>query len=138
MVETRNLFLGRLRHRVWSVEQENRDLLLGLLPDIHRSMNTGTRHFPVHLSRRDLDALALTFVAVFNRDEIASQHHGHPLTWIAMPRHSLAWEQDASDEPPWFVLKEDIVCHDDLTGIRLQRFLQSRGNECPRKSQSLP
>ena len=47
-VETRTLFLGRLRHCVWTVEQENRDLLVGLLADIHRSMNGGA--FPLDLS----------------------------------------------------------------------------------------
>ena len=30
IVETRNLFLGRLRHCVWAVEQEDRDLLVGV------------------------------------------------------------------------------------------------------------
>ncbi len=35
VVETRNLFLGRLRHRVRAVEQEDCNLLGGLLADIH-------------------------------------------------------------------------------------------------------
>ena len=44
IVETRNLFLGRLRHCVWAVEQEDCNLLVGLLTDIHRPMNTGALH----------------------------------------------------------------------------------------------
>ena len=43
IVETRNLFLARLRHRVWTIQQENCDLLVGLLSDIHRPMNAVTR-----------------------------------------------------------------------------------------------
>ena len=35
IVETRTRFLGRLRHRVWTVEQKDRDLVVGLLCDIH-------------------------------------------------------------------------------------------------------
>ena len=53
IVETRNLFLGRLRHCVWAVEQEDCNLLVGLPADIHRPMNTGARFFPLNLSRRD-------------------------------------------------------------------------------------
>ena len=88
--ETPNLLLSRLRHRVRAVEQEDSDLLVGLLPDIHRPMNTRTRLFPINLSRCDLDAVVLASIAVLNREEIASQDHCYPLKWVAMPRHSLA------------------------------------------------
>jgi len=90
IVKTRNLFLGRLRHCVRAVEQEDCNLLVGLLTDIHRPMNTGARLFPLDLSRRDLNALALAAVTVLNGEEIASQDHCHSMKWIAMPRHSLA------------------------------------------------
>jgi hypothetical protein len=50
IVETRNLFLNGLRHCVWAVEEEDIDLLEGLLPDIHRPMNTCTRFFPLDLT----------------------------------------------------------------------------------------
>jgi len=66
IVETRNLSLSRLRLGIWTVEKENRDLLIRTLPDIHRSMNTGARLLPLDLTRRDLDALALASVAVFD------------------------------------------------------------------------
>ncbi len=39
IVEIRNLFLGRLRHRVRAVEQQDRDLLVGLLADVHSAAN---------------------------------------------------------------------------------------------------
>jgi len=58
--------LRRLRHRVRSVEQEDRNLLVGLLADIQRPMNTGTRLVPLNLTGRDLNALALASVAVFD------------------------------------------------------------------------
>jgi hypothetical protein len=94
IVETRNLLLGRLRYCVWAVEQEDCNLLVGLLTDIHRPMNTGARLFPLDLSRRDLNALALAAVTVLNGEEIASQDHCHSLKWIAMPRHSLAGSEE--------------------------------------------
>ena len=66
IVEIRNLSLSRLRLGIWTVEKENRDLLIRTLPDIHRSMNAGARLLPLDLTRRDLDALALASVAVFD------------------------------------------------------------------------
>lgn len=90
IVETRNLFLGRLRHCVWAVEQEDCNLLVGQLTDIHRPMNTGARFFPLDLSRRDLNALPLAAVTVLNGEEITSQDHCNAVKRIAMPRHGLA------------------------------------------------
>ena len=48
--ESRNLFLGRLRHRLGAVEQEDSDLLVGLLAVIHRPMNAGSA-LPTRLDR---------------------------------------------------------------------------------------
>ena len=90
IVETRNLFLGRLRHGVRAVEQEDRDLFVGLLADVHSAVNSVGWLLPVNLFRRDLNALALAAVTVLNGEEIASQDQRHSMKWIAMPRHSLA------------------------------------------------
>lgn len=49
------------------VEQENRDLLVRLLADIHCPMNADTRFFPIDLSGRDFNALALTSVVSTGR-----------------------------------------------------------------------
>ena len=57
---------ARLRHCVRLVEQENRNLLIVQLADIHRPMHAGARLLPLNLPRRDLDALALASVAVFD------------------------------------------------------------------------
>jgi len=57
----------------WAVEEEDSDLLIKLLPDIHRPMNTGTRLFALDLTGRDLDGKRVTTIAVLNREEIASQ-----------------------------------------------------------------
>ena len=65
-------FLAGLRHCVRTVEQKDRDLLVGLLSDIHSAVNTGARFFPIDLSRRDLDSQALTTIAVLNRQEITA------------------------------------------------------------------
>ena len=54
IVKTRNLFLGRLWHRVWAVGQEGSYLLIGLLADIHGSVNAHARLLPIDLSRRCL------------------------------------------------------------------------------------
>ena len=113
IVETRNLFLGRLRHRVWMVEEEDRDLLVGLRPDIHRPMNTGARFFPIDLSGCDLNAVALAAVTVLNGEGIASQDHCHSLKWIAMPRQSLAQCETKTTHHRGSVMKHDFVCHCD-------------------------
>ena len=60
------LLLCWLRHSVWATEEEDRDLLVGLLADIHRSVNTGTRFLPVNLTGRDLHGNRITTVAVFD------------------------------------------------------------------------
>jgi hypothetical protein len=51
-----------LRHRVRTVEQEHRDLLIGLLPDIYRPMDTQGGFFPLDLSRHNLNAMALASI----------------------------------------------------------------------------
>ena len=65
------LFLGRLRNRVRTVKQENRDLLVGLFADVNRSVDTGTRFFPIYLSRRNINAQAPASIAVLNRKQVA-------------------------------------------------------------------
>jgi hypothetical protein len=39
-------------------------LLVGLLADIHRLMNTGARLFPLDVSRRNLDLMTLSSIPV--------------------------------------------------------------------------
>ena len=51
---------------MWTVEKEDRNLLIGLLPDIHCPMHASTRLLPIKLSQRDLDTLALAAVAIFD------------------------------------------------------------------------
>jgi hypothetical protein len=78
-----------LRNRVRTVKQENRDLLVGLFADVNRSMDTGTRLFPIYLSRLNVNAQAPASIEVLNRKQVAFQDDCHPLKWIAMPRHRL-------------------------------------------------
>lgn len=47
IVEIRNLFLGWLRHGIGAAEQEDRDLFVGLLPDIHSPMHAGAAGVPL-------------------------------------------------------------------------------------------
>ncbi|PYX69787.1 MAG: hypothetical protein DMG78_21080 [Acidobacteria bacterium] len=82
------LLFGRLRNRVRTVKQENRDLLVGLFADVNLSMDTRTRLFPIYLSRRNLNAQAPASIAVLNRKKVAFQDDCHPLKWIAC--HAIA------------------------------------------------
>lgn len=66
-VGSQSLLLSRLCNCVRMVEQENRDLLVRLLADIHCPMNADTRFFPIDLSGRDFNALALTSVVSTGR-----------------------------------------------------------------------
>jgi hypothetical protein len=70
IVEIRNLFLGRLRHRVRAVEQEDRDLLVGLLADIHSAVNALSWLLPVNLPRRNPDLMTLSSIPILNAEEI--------------------------------------------------------------------
>ena len=67
------LILSGLCHRVRAVEQENRDLLVGLLADIHGVVNALTRLLPLNLTGRDLNALALSSITVLNREQVATR-----------------------------------------------------------------
>jgi hypothetical protein len=111
IVETRNLFLGRLHHCVWAVEQENRDLFVGLRADIYSPMNTVGWLLPLDLSRRDLNALALAAVTVLNGEEIAFQDHCHSLKRIAMPRHSLAGSKAQTTHHLGSMVEENFISH---------------------------
>lgn len=111
IVEIRNLFLGRLRHCVWAVEEENRDLLVRLLANIHCPTNAGTRLFPLDLSGRNLNSQALTALAVFNRQQITSQYYGDTVKRIAMPRHGFAGCKAQPTHHLGSVLKEEFVGH---------------------------
>ena len=111
IVQSRNLFLSRLRLGIWTVEKENRNLLIRTLSDIHRSMNAGARLLPLDLSRSDLNALAVASITVLNREGIASQDHRHSLKRIAMPRHSLAGSKAQTPHHRGSVVEEDFVNH---------------------------
>jgi hypothetical protein len=53
-------------------------------------MDTQDGFFPLDLSWRDLNALALASVPVLNAEEIACQNDCHSLKWIVMPSHGFA------------------------------------------------
>jgi hypothetical protein len=105
------LFFYRLRHGVRAVEHEDRDLLVGLLADIHRTMNTGARLLPLDLSRRNPHAMALSSIPVLDQEHISAQHHCHSLKWIAMPRHSLAGSKAQTPHHRGSIVEDDFVCH---------------------------
>jgi len=71
-LDPHTLLLGRLRHCIRTVEQENCHLLVGLLADIHRPMNAGAGLLPVNLSGRDLNPQALTAISVLDQEEITT------------------------------------------------------------------
>jgi hypothetical protein len=70
------LLLTGLRLCVRKVKHEDSNLLIRLVTNIHRMMDTLSRLLPVYLSRRNLDALVLASVTVFNREHVTTQHHG--------------------------------------------------------------
>src|SRR5271155_1035324 len=122
IVETRNLSLSRLRLGIWTVEKENRDLLIRTLPDIHRSMNAGARLLPLDLTRRDLDALALASVAVF--DDRTSPLSTTATGWNGSRCHGISFAGSKAQMPPrrGSVVEEDFVNHSRLLRpcLRLQ------------------
>jgi hypothetical protein len=102
-----------LRNRVRTVKQENRDLLVGLLADVNRWVDTGTRFFPIYLSRRNINAQAPASIAVLNRKQVAFLNDCHPLKWIAMPSHRLTGSQMQTTHHRGPAMKHDFVCHSD-------------------------
>jgi len=108
------LLLGGLRHRIRTVEQEDGDLFIRVLSDIDRPVNTGAGFLPIDLSRRDLNAQALTAIAVFNREEIAAQYYGDAMAGITVPQHSLTESKTQSSHHRGSVMKEEFVNHGAL------------------------
>ena len=83
-------------------QQEDSDLLIGLLANVHGSVNVSARFFPFDLPRRDLDALALAAVVVLNREKFASQNYCHSVKTDHDATASPHREQGADAEPSWF------------------------------------
>jgi hypothetical protein len=100
-----------LRHGVWPVEQEDGDLLVRLLAHVHGAVKALRRLLPSHLSRRDLDAMALAAIAILDQEDVATQDNGDALKRVAMPRHRLARSQAQPAHQGGFVLEKDFVGH---------------------------
>ena len=66
------LFLVRLRHGVRPIEEEDSYLLAWLLCDIYCPVNAFCGLFPFHLSRRELDALVFSAVAILDQENVAA------------------------------------------------------------------
>jgi hypothetical protein len=64
----------RLRERVRPVEQEDSNLLVPLVAHIYGSVNTIGWILPPNLSRRDLEAMAVARITVFNDKGITAEH----------------------------------------------------------------
>jgi hypothetical protein len=81
---------ARLSHGIGPVEKKDGDLLVRLLADIDPAVNTVGRLIPACFPGGDLESMALTTNAVFDREGIATQDHRYPMKWVAVPRHGLA------------------------------------------------
>jgi hypothetical protein len=66
---------ARLSHGIEPVEKKDGDLLVRLLADIDPAVNTVGRLIPACFPRGDLESIALTTIAVFDREGIATQDH---------------------------------------------------------------
>jgi len=58
------------------VQEEDCNLFVRLLANIHSAVNAASRLVPAHLPRRNLQAMTLTSVAVFDSEGITGQDHG--------------------------------------------------------------
>lgn len=88
------LIVGRLGHSVGMVEEEDGDLLVRLLADVHAAMNAVGRLVPVNLARPELDPLGGATIAVFNGEGVATQNHSYPMK---MGRGARAWLRPARE-----------------------------------------
>jgi hypothetical protein len=100
-----------LRHRIWPAEQEDGDLLVRLLPHVYGAVNALGGLLPFHLSRRDLDAMALAAIAILDQENIPTEDNGDALKRVAMPRHRLARSQAQPAHQGGSVLEKDFVGH---------------------------
>jgi hypothetical protein len=93
------------------VEKEDGDLLIRLLAHVDASMNTLRRFVPTRLPRTDLEPFAVAAIAVFDREGIAPQDHGHPMKWVTVPVHGLARGETQATNKGRSALKESFVRH---------------------------
>jgi hypothetical protein len=101
----------RLWNRVRAVEQEDCDLFVSLLADIRGAVNALGWLLPLDLSRRNLDAMALSSIAVLDQKHIPAQHDRYPMKRIAMPRHGFAGCETETTNHGGSMMKEDFVRH---------------------------
>jgi hypothetical protein len=101
----------RLRHHAGTVEKEDSYLLVGLPTNIYTTVNVLRRLVPIDLPWRDLEALALTTIAVFDGKGIAVQDHRYTMEGVAMPGHRLARRKTETTDENRPTLEEDFIGH---------------------------
>jgi hypothetical protein len=107
------LIFKRLRLCVGVIQEKDRDLLVGLLADIHGPMNAGDRLFPFNLPRPNRKTLAFASIAVLDQEQITSHDHRHATKRIAMPGHGLTRSKTQAAHDCGAVLQYDFVGHFD-------------------------
>ena len=106
-----NLFDSRLSDRLGMVEEEDRDLLVENLTDVHAAMNPVGRLIPIRLSWPDRESIAFSGVAILDLEGISRQHNRHPMERIGMPGHRLARCEAHSTDQRRLALEESLLAH---------------------------
>ena len=101
----------RLRDVVRIDEEENSDLLVCPVADVHSAMNAITRLGPVDLPGRDPDALRRTAVAELDVQYIAVGDNGYAMEGIAVPPRCFARCERQSSYQCRSPLMKCFLCH---------------------------
>lgn len=78
------------------VEKEDGNLLVRLLAHVDAAVNPFGRLVPIHLARRNREAMSRASVAVFDGEGIATEDRRDAMKRIAMPRRALAGPKTAN------------------------------------------
>jgi hypothetical protein len=103
---------SRLRHRVGTVKEEDRNLVVWLVADVDGTMNSGGGLVPIRLAGADLDATGVAAIAVLDCQGIAAHHNSHPVERVAVPSCGFARLKAQSTNEAGSALMEYLLDHE--------------------------
>jgi hypothetical protein len=93
------------------IEKEDGDLLIRSFTDIDATMDLFGGLIPIHLPGRDLEALNLTHIAIFESEGLSMQNDSNTVKRVTVPGHGLAGCKLHAADKCCSTPEEDFILH---------------------------
>jgi hypothetical protein len=101
------------------VEEKYGNLFVLFLADVDTPMHAVARLIPIHLTRRDLEPLAIAAIAELDSQGVATHYHCYAMERVPVPLHCLAWGQAQSAHEYFSTAEEFFLLHHGRTCISI-------------------